>query len=107
MWREVLKVNYLKNKLVDEWIKACKKGSKRISNTWSYCLNSLNAVIYWVAINLGIGSKIRIGEYPIVVTTSFYKMFEDLKRELNNEGITFLCQAISNQGDCIVGEKWK
>ena len=90
MWHDIIKVKYLKNKPVNEWINVYKKGSKKISNIWSCCLNSLNALFDLVALKPERDSKIRIGEDPIVGTTCFYKFSEGLIREINGKGITFL-----------------
>ena len=44
MWHEIIMAKYLRNKHVDEWLRAYQKGRKNISNIWDCCLNSMNAV---------------------------------------------------------------
>lgn len=87
MWHAVLKVKYLKKKSFDDWIRGYCNIKKYMSNILNCCLSSMHVMASLLAWKPSKGSKIWIGEDPIVRINHYYKLSKGLLVELNDIGL--------------------
>ena len=74
---------------------------------WSRCRKSLSVLSKWIAWNLGDGSKIKLGEDPIMGMEDSYKFSVGLLDELHEKEIYYLHQIKDNSLNLLGGTCWK
>lgn len=90
MWNEVIHAKYLSNCNVINWIRGDRKKKKGISNIWSSLLHSFPVMNNWLAWKSENGNLIRLGEYPLIGSTSFFKLFDVLLNSLHEKQCFFI-----------------
>lgn len=106
MWHETIKGKYLRYRSFDSWLRENQRGGRNISNIWSNCLNFINIVLKWISWSLGDGTKIRLGEDPILGMEDNHKLSKGLINHLHEKGISHLFKIKEHNDDMMGGKGW-
>jgi len=77
------------------------------SNFWRALTASSSIIKDWLVWKRGSGRAIRIGSDPLVGSHIFFKLSKNVILKLKAQGIEYLAQVRSSEGEDISGSRWK
>lgn len=89
-----------------DWIRGSRKLTKGMPNVWTYLLHSFLVMSEWLVWKPGNDLQIKVGEDPLIGSTSFFKLFDAMLHFLHEKGIYYLSQISRINGTNNVTLSW-
>ena len=93
IWSRIISHKYLKNRPLEDWIRAWNFIVIGTSYLWNGFIKILSWITYKLSWKVGDGMKIHLGVDPIAGLDASYSLPVDLRDYLTDYGITCLAQA--------------
>ena len=104
MWTNVIKVKHLRNRDLVDCIRDALRNVLGVSSCWNNLLSSFLILSQWLAWKLGNGFSVRMGQRSSGGNWGFFRLSNDLVKDLLQKGILYLVQVRSLGRNVISGQ---